>query len=147
MWTRRKKKSATCWEIPVCTVCSASSSLTKLLGKLKSWKYLRENLSSGAQGLVMVLKTFSALNWPSALLCPLSSSLLRTTVPSGPACVPYFSVSKRALVAIVCSIFMGGAFLGSDVGLLGILLHALVPFLNLTELWQWWSFIPLWNLA
>lgn len=58
---QKKKKLGTCWEIPVYTVCSESSSLAKLLRKLKPWKYLRDNLSPDGQGLVMILKTFNAL--------------------------------------------------------------------------------------
>lgn len=58
---KKKKKLAMCWEVPMCAVCSKSSNLTKLLGRLKPWKYLRENLSPGEQGLVMVLITFGAL--------------------------------------------------------------------------------------
>lgn len=106
---KKNKKLAMCWEVPMCAVCSKSSNLTKLLGRLKPWKYLRENLSPGEQGLVMVLITFGALYWPRALCTLVAQNC--SAFWSG-RCSLFFSVSKRALVAIVCSIFLGGSFLG-----------------------------------
>lgn len=91
------KKVATCWEIPMCTVCSESSSLTKLLGKLQPWKYLRQNLSSCGKGLSIVLKE---------TLSPLSSFLPRTAVVFDLKYVSYFSVFLKDPLWLQFSLFL-----------------------------------------
>lgn len=94
----------------MCNVCSESSRLTKLLGKLQSRKYLRQNLSPCGKGIQHSLE---GICYIGETLSPLSSFLPRTAVAFDLSCFLFFSVLKRALVAIVCSVFIEGPFIAN----------------------------------